>query len=519
MDKFAPAMLQRERAGSIPVRAVCRWQDSREVVAMNWQEHFKSHQLTPEEAARLVKAGMRVHFPLAAGGVVQRALGEQLEKLEGAIDVRLSSPLVDPGWFGRDLSHVVRLEFELFIGNLGRPAHDRRSATYLPNLFSKQFKPHDERPDEDKPIDITFVNVTPPNSKGFVSFGPHQWNKRGYVRRARVAVAEIDRSLGRTYGDVYMHVSEFDWFVEATPPAPDPVALEHELAKMDDDKRAGVRAVIAEAGIDRVWPIIQYLQRMSVQDLRVLLGVAPPPEHYEAIAGHLSEMIEDGATIQIGVGDPSSQMPRLGAFNRKHDLGLHTEMVAPGIARLVDAGIINGRRKSIHRGKAVAVAWSGSDPEDLKIVDDNPAFELYDPEYVLNLATLTANYRQTSINNALAIDLTGQITAETVVGARMINGTGGQPETHLGAFLCPGGRAITLLQSTAMGGAISRIVPQLEEGALVTVPRFFADTVITEHGIARLLGKNHRERAAELISVAHPDHRAELRAAAARLFG
>ena len=194
-------------------------------------------------------------------------------------------------------------------------------------------------------------------------------------------------------------------------------------------------------------------------------------------------------------------------------------MVAPGIARLVDRGIINGRRKTIHRGKAVAVAWSGSDPDDLRIIDDNPGFELYDPAYVLKLSTLASNYRQTSINNALTIDLTGQINSETVLGARMINGTGGQPETHLGAFLCPGGRAITLLPSTAINGTISRIVPQMEQGALVTIPRFFADTVVTEYGIARLLGKNHRERAQELIAIAHPDHRPELRQSAVRLFG
>ena len=194
-------------------------------------------------------------------------------------------------------------------------------------------------------------------------------------------------------------------------------------------------------------------------------------------------------------------------------------MVAPGIARLVDRGIINGQRKTIHRGRVVAVAWSGSDPDDLRIIDDNPGFELYDPGYVLKLSTVASNYRQTSINNALTIDLTGQINSETVLGARMINGTGGQPEMHLGAFLCPGGRAITLLPSTAINGTISRIVPQMEQGALVTIPRFFADTVVTEYGIARLLGKNHRERAHELIPIAHPDHRAELRRAAVRLFG
>ncbi len=486
---------------------------------MNWKQHYESRRISTEQAAALVKPGMRVHFPLASGLVMQRALGAHANDIGGMIDMRLSSPLVDPGWLSRDLSAIFRIEFELFIGNLGRPTHDAKRAAYLPNLLSSNFKAHDERPNEAKPIDITFVNVTPPNAQGFVSFGPHQWNKRMYIRRARMAVAEVDATLTRTYGDVYMHVSEFAYFVDGTPPAPDLGVIDRELAKMDDDKRAGVKKVIEEVGIERIAPIIQYLARMSVQDLRVLMGVADPPEEYRAIAGYLSEVLEDGATIQIGVGDPSSQMPRMGAFDRKNDLGLHTEMVAPGIAKLVDAGIINGRRKTIHKGKAIANAWSGSDPADLAIINDNPAFELYDPEYVLDIGVLRSNHKQTSINNALSIDLTGQINSETVTGARMINGTGGQPETHIGAFLSKGGRAITLLQSTALEGAVSRIVPQLEAGALVTVPRYFADTVITEYGIARLLGKNHRERAAELIAIAHPSHRAELQSEAKRLFG
>ncbi|MGB0058585.1 acetyl-CoA hydrolase/transferase family protein [Candidatus Binatus sp.] len=486
---------------------------------MNWQEYYRARTIPADEAAAMVKAGMRVDFPFASGTVMQRALAARGKNLDGVVDLRMSSPLIDAGWLGGDVATRFRVEFELFIGNVGRPAHDRQQATYLPNLFSTSFKAHDERPAEDKPIDFTFVSVTKPNAKGFVSFGPHQWNKRMYARRARHAVAEVDATMTRTYGDVYMHVSEFEYFVDGTPPPPDLAVIEAALATLDAEKRAGIRAIIAEVGVERIWPLVQYLQRVALSDLRVLLGITPPPAEFKAVAGHLSELIDDGVTIQIGVGDPSSQMPRMGAFDGKHDLGLHTEMCAPGIARLVDAGVINGRRKTIHRGKAVAVAWSGSDPDDLKIIDDNPAFELYDPEYTLKLATVSANYRQTSINNALAIDLTGQINSESVIGARMMNGTGGQPETHIGAFLCPGGRAITLLQSTAVGGAISRIVPQLEAGALVTMPRYFADTVVTEYGIARLLGKNHRERAAELIAIAHPDHRAELREAANRLFG
>ena len=130
---------------------------------------------------------------------------------------------------------------------------------------------------------------------------------------------------------------------------------------------------------------------------------------------------------------------------------------------------------------------------------------------MLHPRTLTKFDRFVSINNAITVDLLGQINSETVFGGRMINGTGGQPELHLAGAFSPHGRAITLLPSTAMGGAVSRIVAQMDAGSYVTIPRFFADTVITEYGIARLWGKNHRQRAEELIAVAHPDHRDELR--------
>ena len=150
---------------------------------LDWKDYFESRRVSVEEAAAMVKPGMRVQFPLVNGPVMQHALAARAGELDGVVDVRLSSPLVDPGWFSRDLSKFFRIEFEIFIGNLGRPLHDRRQAAYLPNLLSTSFKPHDERPAEDKPVDITFVTTSVPNSQGFVSFGPHQWNKRMYVRR------------------------------------------------------------------------------------------------------------------------------------------------------------------------------------------------------------------------------------------------------------------------------------------------------------------------------------------------
>jgi len=257
---------------------------------------------------------------------------------------------------------------------------------------------------------------------------------------------------------------------------------------------------------------------MDPAALRNALGLAEPPEYAKIIGGYLEELVPDGATIQIGHGDPSSYMVRLGVFDNKVDLGLHTELVAPGIVRLVDCGVINGKRKSIHKGIAVATAWSGADDQELAILEDNPKFHIYEPEYVANPLTVAANDNQIAINNAIAVDLTGQVNAESVFGPRMINGTGGLPELHIGALYSKGGRAITLLPSTALGGSVSRIVGVMEAGSLVTIPRYFADTVITEYGVARLMGKNHRQRAEELIAIAHPDFRGELRKQAQKLF-
>ena len=164
--------------------------------------------------------------------------------------------------------------------------------------------------------------------------------------------------------------------------------------------------------------------------------------------------------------------------------------------------------------RVVATSWSGADDRDLEIIDNNPIFELYSPEYILNPWVIAQNRNQVGINNALAVDLTGQIASESVFGGQMYNGIGGQPETHIGALYSEGGRAITLLYSTALQGSISRIVPKLESGEMVTMPSFWADTIVTEYGIAHLLGKNHRERAEALIAIAHPDFRPDLRKAA-----
>jgi 4-hydroxybutyrate CoA-transferase len=309
-------------------------------------------------------------------------------------------------------------------------------------------------------------------------------------------------------------VSEIERFVEVPPVEITRGLVDTWLSRVEDEAaKAEYVAIVDEISDDlnRLVVIGPAMTRVSPAQVRRVLGIAQPPESARTIADYVSEILPDGATIQIGVGEPSMYLARAGAFDGKHDIGLHTEMSAPGIAKLVECGVITGKRKTLHSGKAVATAWSGSDADDLKIVTNNPAFEVYDTEYVMDIRTLSKNENFHSFNNALSVDLTGQINSESVFGSRLINGTGGQPEAHIGAVLAKGGRAVTLLPSTALEGAVSRIVAAHEVGSIVTIPRFFADTVVTEYGIARIWGKNHRQRAQELIAVAHPDFRAELR--------
>jgi len=486
---------------------------------MDWREDYKRRLCSADDAMMSVNAGDLVMIPIAGPRTLQRALFNRAQET-GPIELRLAAPLTDPGWLRGDSAELFKMEFELFISDFARRATDEGRATYLPNLFSLNFK--DEARDTYRRPDVFFTSVTPPDDDGYVQFGAHNWNKRLYVRHAKTTIAEVDAGLRPVCGDNRVHISEITHFVEVPPVEITREVVGAWLRRVEDEaRRAEYEDIVEEIGedLERLVIIGPSLPIMPPDQARRVLGLAKPTETARAIAAYVNEILPDGACIQIGVGEPSMYLAAGGAFDGKQDIGLHTEMVAPGIARLVQAGVITGARKQIHTGKAVAVAWSGSHAEDLRVVTDNPAFEVYDPDYLLDPRVISQNDNMHSLNNALSVDLFGQINSESVFGSRMINGTGGQPETHIGAVMSKGGRAVTLLPSTAMDGAISRIVAQHEPGAMITVPRYLADTIITEHGVAQLWGKNHRQRAQELISVAHPDHRTDLRAQAQALLG
>lgn len=220
----------------------------------------------------------------------------------------------------------------------------------------------------------------------------------------------------------------------------------------------------------------------------------------------------------MGVGRTIEPLVMLGLFDNKYDLGWHSEATPDGVIGLVREGIISGKYKTINKGRVVVTSLGGTGAEDMEWANNNPLFWLVDVEYLWDPRVISAHDNMVTINNALCIDVTGQSSAETV-GSRIFGTQGGQPSFVIGALLSKGGRSIIVLPSTAevKGKAVSRIVPRLEAGSVVTVPRCLADYVVTEYGIASLRGKTLRHRAEELIAVAHPDFRAELRKEAEKL--
>lgn len=486
---------------------------------MDWREIYRQRLTTPEEAVGAVKSGDTVMVPIFPPSTLPPALAARQEELNDVM-IRIIAPATDPGWLRAPEGSPFSVEFELYIGDFARFVTDERRGTYLPNLFSLGMKAYDQGRPDVQPPDVLFCTVSAPNRAGFCHFGAHHWFQRSYAKRCPIVIAEVNERLPEVYGDVYLHVSEIDMFVEHTTPPFGQAEFDAVLSELaDEERRQGWRKLGDELpNLQVLGAVARLIPVLPAEIVRQVLGMADPPPEAEAIARYVHELVRDGDTVQIGVGEPGRAIVRLGAFDGRKHLGIHTELGWPGLARLWRDGIVDGSQKEIHQYKSVATAWTGCDPNDLDIIDGNPHFELYDPEYVLHPRTLTKFDRFIAVNNAITVDLLGQINAETVFGGRLINGTGGQPEMHLAGAFSPNGRAITLLPSTAMGGAVSRIVAQMEAGSYVTIPRFYADTVITEFGIARLLGKNHRQRAEELIAVAHPDHRDELRAQARALW-
>ena len=435
---------------------------------LDWQTYYRDRLVSASEAAARVRPGDSVYLPVGQQPhAVVRALLDRGEELR---DVTITClPAADYGWFAPEFEGRVTVNI-LYANAFTRDALDRRIADYTPFMIYGGHKALDEGRAEARRIDVNVITVTPPNAHGYVCLGHAVWDARSCVRRATTNIAVVSEHLPRTFGDSWLHVSQLDWFVEDPTPPPDATA--------------------------RVYP--------------------DPDPWDEPIAGYTGSLVRDGDTVQIGVGSTTGNLVRLGGLEGKHDLGYFGELTVPGTVDLARRGIITGRRMTTHPGKFVTTT-AGNSAADRAFIDGNPMFEFYSVDYIHDPRTIARNDNYVAINNAIAVDLTGQIAASTI-GPRVYSGTGGHLSFALGALMSRGGRYVCVLPSTARGGTVSRIVSQFDPGQIVTVPRDVADTVVTEYGIARLLNRSVRERAEALIAVAHPDFRADLHRAAQKLF-
>ncbi len=350
----------------------------------------------------------------------------------------------------------------LFIGANARDAVNVGRADYVPvflsdvpELFSSGVLP----------LDAVLINVSPPDAHGFCSLGTSVDAALAATRSARTVIAQINASMPRTLGDSFVHVDEIDLAIEV-----DRRPYEHHEPPIGDVERR--------------------------------------------IGEHVAELVPDGATLQMGIGSIPSAVGK--ALRDKRDLGIHTELFTDPVLDLVEAGAVTGAAKEINRDKIVTAFLMGSQ-RLYDFVDDNPMIEMRPVDYTNDTAVIRRFRRMVAVNSAIAIDLTGQVSADSI-GTRFYSGVGGQMDFIRGAALAPEGRAIIALPSTAAGGTISRITPVLAEGAGVVTSRAHVRTVVTEYGVAELFGRSVRERATALIGIAHPDFRDELIHEARRRF-
>lgn len=423
-----------------------------------WQTKYRSKIATTEEAIRIIPRGRRIF--IGSGAAEPSALVEGLvhhgEHLADNEIVHLltlgPAPYVQPG-LERRFRHTA-----FFIGaNVREAVHEGR-ADFMPVFLSDIPRLIASRRVR---IDVALVQVSPPDAHGYVSLGVSVDIVRAAVDSADVVIAEVNPQMPRTHGQSFLHVDQIKLLVPVDTPL-----LERLPEPLDDvDRQIGL---------------------------------------------HVASLVPDGATIQTGIG----RIPdaALAALETRHDLGVHTEMFSDGVMRLVLKGVITGRRKSVLPGKIVTSFLMGSRAL-YAWAHENPAIEMRPSRYTNDPFTIASNEKMIAINSALAVDLTGQVAADTLMG-RFFSGIGGQVDFIRGAARSEGGKPIIALRSTAKDGAISRIQAVLEEGAGIVTSRGDVHYVVTEYGVADLWGKNIRQRALSLIEIAHPDHRASLLAAA-----
>jgi len=440
---------------------------------MDWRDEYKRKVVSMQEAAKQVKSGDVVTAGLAVGACSGDMFNAILDRWQELKDVKIidavqvrPAKLYDPNFMASIDGHIN------FWPAFGLITIRKINATLLPDFFP--ITSSDSAGKLSRVTDFFACMVTPPNKQGYVNLGLTNFYSMETIRQGkasgkmRVAVGEVNDKMPVILGNNWLHVSEFDFFVEHSTPIP-----------------AFTRA--------------------------------QPGEREQKIAGHVLELINDGDTFQMGVGGIPEAV--VSGLSGKHDLGVLTEMFPIGLQQLIEKGIVTNARKPFHKGTTVATFCMG-DQGMYDYVAENPRCEFYPASYTNNPAFIAQHPNIVAINMALMVDFSGQIASEGL-GHRMVSGSGGQLDFQIGSSYSKGGKGITLVSSSRKlkdGRLVSSIVPEMPVGTPITVPRTFADYVVTEYGIASLKDKTRRQRAEALINVAHPDLRGELRSALQKNF-
>ena len=421
---------------------------------MNWQDQFRRKTVSPQDAMQCIQSGMRVY--IHPGCAEPEALVEALMARGPFVK---NVEIVHLLTLGRADYIAPQMEGHfrhnaMFIGGNVRQAVNEGRADYTP-VFLSQIEALFES--GQMPIDVALIQVSPPDAHGFCSFGVGVDTTLTAARQAKFVVAQVNDQMPRTYGDSFIHVSDIDSIVEASRP-------------------------------------LCELQPIEITGM------------HRAIGKNVASLIEDGATLQLGIGGiPDAVLLELTGHK---DLGIHTEMLSDSVIPLIESGVINGSRKSIHRGKIVTGFLLGT-KNLFSFVNNNPAFEFHPNAYTNDPWVISENHKMVAVNSALQVDITGQVCADSI-GTFFYSGIGGQVDFIRGSSRCKGGKPIIAIPATAKSGQISRIVPMLDPGAGVVTSRGSVHYVVTEFGVAYLHGRTIRQRAEALIEIAHPKFREEL---------
>lgn len=443
-------------AGERPVR---EWMgldrtDRGERMSMSWELDYKRKLRTADEALQCVQSGMRVY--IQPGCAEPETLVEALMRRGPFVqDVEVvhmltmgAAPYVAPEMAGHFRHNAV------FIGANVREAINEGRADYTPIYLSEIEELFESGA---MPIDVALLELSPPDSHGFCSFGVGVDTSLTAAKCAHYVVAQINDQMPRTYGDSFIHVTDLDAIVDSSRP-------------------------------------LCAMKQPQITDM------------HRAIASNVAGLIEDGAVLQTGIGGiPDAVLPLL--MDRK-DLAVHSELVSDGVIPLIEAGVLTGARKNFKPRKIILGFALGS-KKLFNFLDNNPIFEFHPTCYTNDPGLIARNDNMVAINSALQVDLTGQVCSDSI-GNQFYSGIGGQVDFIRGASRSKGGKPIIAISSTAKNGEISRIVPMLSPGAGVVTSRGLIRYVVTEYGVAYLHGKSIRERAQALIDIAHPKFREEL---------